>query len=344
MLFALLCTLGLNTLDMSRWHHPVGYAKAPLYADGRLILWDAGEGRIKVYAFADWSVRPELVWASKGEGEGPGEIPKGATIHNFALDAVTGRLWLSHRYGYSVFDRQGRFITRHKIPFNESKIVVIDDILFMTPVNRMRMPWLMVSSPIQTQEKPTWRVDSLHHPPINAAGDYIDPGIEIAMGPERFFRYDANIGELTAVGREGRIEWHVRLPIVVPPAARVEDFQEFTYGQRFAMIRIESSTSGLLVDKNAVTLLEKQFVPELVTERRKIENSRDQDTGELEAFRVLTRVDAKTGEIMGRFAYPIMQKAVSLLAMRDSKILFFDMDEGNRLHLVDEKELERLPQ
>ncbi len=47
---------------------------------------------------------------------------------------------------------------------------------------------------------------------------------------------------------------------------------------------------------------------------------------------------------MGRFAYPIMQKAVSLLAMRDSKILFFDMDEGNRLHLVDEKELERLPQ
>ncbi|MDJ0839823.1 MAG: hypothetical protein QNK37_25125 [Acidobacteriota bacterium] len=324
---------------MSRWEEPVGYATQVLWVDQRLFLWDEADSKVKAYVFQGESSQPRLQWMSNSSGEGPREIPKSIQGNNLAFDRTTGKLWFSHQRGVVILDSGGNVVANHKLPFNEGQIAVRENVPYLTTIDRMNLQWFMVSGPIWDRKAPRWILPNLHDLPVNHEGNYIDPGTEITIGADSLFRYDANIGELTAVDLKGELAWHIRLPMKMPGLLTVEDYKTYRFGKSFTVVRLFQDTSGMVAAGDHLYILEKQHITELRTENGTVENIRDADSRDLIPFRLLTKIDQKTGEIIRRVGYPYMQHSVQLLAERGKSFLFFDMEEGNRIYRVADRQL-----
>jgi len=105
-----------NIIDMSAWVDPIYQGEAPLLTGSLFLIFDRSNGELCLYDFSQGNglEAPKQLWRSGGFGQGPGEFPEGYKINQIAFNSATQEIWVSHAFGFNVFNSRGSFVTYHK--------------------------------------------------------------------------------------------------------------------------------------------------------------------------------------------------------------------------------------
>jgi hypothetical protein len=106
-----------STMDMSAWADPIYQGEAPLLSGSLFFIFDRSNGELCLYDFAQGTgpEAPKQLWRSGGFGQGPGEFPEGYKINQIAFNYATQEIWVSHAFGFNVFNSRGSFVMYHKM-------------------------------------------------------------------------------------------------------------------------------------------------------------------------------------------------------------------------------------
>ena len=75
--------LGTKTLHLEQWPTPVYFAGKIVLSHERLYIEDRFDNKIKAFDVSSGLEKPKFLWATPGEGDGPGEKPKGWRQSNY---------------------------------------------------------------------------------------------------------------------------------------------------------------------------------------------------------------------------------------------------------------------
>jgi len=105
-----------GAIDMSAWVDPIYQGEAPLLSGSLFYIFDRSTGELCLYDFAQGNGidAPKQLWRSGGFGQGPGEFPEGYKINQIAFNSATQEIWVSHAFGFHVFNSRGSFVKYHK--------------------------------------------------------------------------------------------------------------------------------------------------------------------------------------------------------------------------------------
>ena len=317
--------------DTSRWNTPLEFGTVPLLHSNILYALDKFDGKLKAYAVNGGFNSPELLWQTPGEGNGPGETPKGVVYRNISYDTLTDRVWLIHSLGFHVFNKDGTFHRYIKRPYSESHLIARKDALYMTsPANlKARKAILKVSS---EGGKPKWMIPNSIGIPVFEDGGLLNPEPELYSIEETFVYYDSTTGELLAVNKDGdEVLVAYNKMVYYPDEGPVDSIPQLKSGKRFRLYRRLYPRSGVVKKDGSYLCLGLAQGKGIQTASGA---SMKKDLGSnIGLIRILSRISSQ-GKLTGRFFHPLLHDNLFLLAIYKGKLVFFEWEEGHQIYVL----------
>jgi hypothetical protein len=302
----------------------------PKSEDNQLLIYYQYDLSLKVYALDEGLQNPRLLWKSPGAGMGPGEIPKGALVNNIAVDREKSRVWVSHRNGYVIFDKNGAFVRNIKVPYSESRIIVEGNQLWSTSYEPLRDRTL-IRSVVLGSKQPRWSMPFYQGIPFNEKGSIVREDPELARFEQTFYCYDAILGDLYAVNPGGSLQYYVNIPQQVHPNLIPIKYKDsIDYKSGFSLSSLPNSDSGLAIDGTQLHLVRKRIGKRVSLESGVFVLNEK----EVVSYRTLMTLNRENGEILGEHFHEVFAKIVLLVGKRDNSFLLFNMESGDRFYQV----------
>lgn len=321
------------TLDLTTLSEPVLYGHAPLIVADRLFIYDKFDARVKAYVLSDDKTALRFLWATPGAGMGPGEIPKGAWVNNLAWSQSDGNLWVSHRYGFTIFGTDGQFFRNLKRPYSQAQVAIVDKSMILTSGNSIKTR-ILLQKINPRKEAPDWTLPSLHGIPVNEKGAFIEDVLELVPIDGGYALYNLTLGHLYVVDLAGELDMFLELPFQRYEAFTIEDYNDdYQYGRgQFTLTRLPegSNLSGIVQDGNKLWVTLQTYCRGVQT------NEGTYDTTDERGYPTLTRVlcvvDLDKGTIKGKyFAPPLQDMQYSLLQIDAQALWVFETEHGEKL-------------
>ena len=230
--FCYLPLLGMDTPNLEQWPTPVLFAGKIVLNHERLYVEDRFDNKIKTYDVSHGLEKPKFLWATRGEGDGPGEKPKGSRVNQITVDSEDGMVWISHSYGYLGYKPDGTFVAAKKVPFNHSWLVMAQPLVCNTSPELLRDRYIMTMTDRGTGNM-LWQIESQQGIPMNREGRIIGGAPELYYQDKHYFSYQATSGELVMADSQGVLQLHLFVPQTLHPDLVVDTFDEsFRYNRK----------------------------------------------------------------------------------------------------------------
>ena len=339
-LLLLCCCLPLwamETYNLNNWEeHP--FAGGLCQAGERMVVFDPFDGKVRAYHVGAGYERPPLLWSGPGFGQGPGQIQSTSPnlLKSISLDPETGHCWVSHAFGWLVFDTNGALIHENKIPYQAAVILPVPGGVIRTGADPLTQRSIAALYTLEDDE-PRWTLD---HPnpelPMNETGAFLMPYLELFRLGNDLYSLDGNIGELIRFTKSGEILWIKMLPIHRIELLRLGGYGPYIRGERHSETSAINGRSGMVqVDRHPgeLLLLTPWLADKMPTKKHGV---LDPILPEPVSFKLLTRVDPLTGEVLGRYVHPqLSTRLIALAAARGNRLLLWDQGDGESLFQAD---------
>jgi len=331
-----------KTFAMEDWKPGVLFGDRLVVFKDQIYVHDTYDEKIKVYHIGEGLDSPVFLWNTPGPGAGPGEIPKGAMVNNLTINPTTSRLWVSHRYGFTIYDPDGIHVKNMKMPFNQSWLSIDGEQICTTSFNTLKHRTLLTYGQIG-KRAPHWELPMPHGIPLSKKGRFLKASPELYRDQNHFIYYNAAIGELALVTETGNLEMLIHVEQALPESLSLDGYNEkFRYGKDpMSVSHLPFGYSGVVRQKGVITLLSLAFCSSIVT-KEGVAEIPPQD-GKPGAVKRITEIDAETGQVLGHYYHPVSREWIYLLQQKSNgNFLFFDMGTGTHLYSVSRSALQRI--
>ncbi len=329
-----------QTYAMEDWKPAVLFADRLVMSGDTLFVHDKYDGKIKAYQVKDLN-SPVFLWETPGSGAGPGEIPKGAVINTLVVNATTSHLWVSHRYGFTIYDANGKHVKDMKMPYNQSWLSIHGDKICTTSFNTLKHRTLLTYGQLG-KRAPLWEIPMPHGIPVSKMGRFLKANPELYHEQNQFIYYNSTLGELALVTETGHLEMLIIVEQALPDSFSLDDYNEkFKYGKDpMSISSLPFGYSGIVQQGGVITLLSLAFCSEVVTPNgvAKIPS----DDGRPGAVKRITEIDAESGRLLGHYYHDLSQNWLYLVKRKGHDFLFFDMSTGAHLYSLKRSALQKI--
>jgi hypothetical protein len=252
-------------IDMSAWADPIFQGEAPLLRGSLFYIFDRSNGELCLYDFAQGNgpEAPKRLWRNGGFGQGPGEFPEGYKINQIAFNSATQEIWVSHAFGFHVFNSRGSFVTYHKMNVsggNRAWVSFLDGQTVFSafnPLHERVIAQFAANSCLSTShsfgqciEK---KVSHLHGIPVKSGEATKGKEVLLMEGQElysyqgKLYHWDPILGEMVILSNNGDIlNFISRLHFLVPNGEEEIQYTEKLHMTSYLMADHPQKNTGLV--------------------------------------------------------------------------------------------------
>ncbi len=331
-----LCVFGYEKIDMAKWDNPVYFTTNIRIHDDLISVFDSKEWKLKLYDVSKGLESPTLLWETAGAGPGPNEIPKDTKVNNVAVDLNHSEVWMSHQYGFKVYDLHSGVQKRNTVmPFNAAWVEISAGSVFITSEKpfqkRVVLQELKGTLDPKVDDLSPFIVSSIEHPtgiPVTDSGAFLNLRPELFFLNGKFYAWEFIIGELCIIENNQitafeRIPQHHYLSKRMKPVS----YDGIANQPSMQVMGIPFPECGMVYSEG--TIWTSLFCP--------------RDPYPLRAF---VQLD-ENGKIVGKYTHQLFKDFESifrcyLLSLEDHTFIVFDAVEGDTIYKIPKRELIKL--
>lgn len=322
-----------GVIDSEEWTVPVFRSVAVHLHNAHFFVFDGAEGMVKAFDVSkDWQ-DPKHLWSTAGEGQGPGEFPRGTAINNLTTDPGGDELWVSSFHGISIFDAQnGRHLRDIKATYFKSWVLVEDDAVYTTTKNSIfdrtllrRWDKSTLVGPQSWDESPLWRIEHPTLVPVNKKGEALAEHHEVFRIGDRLMVFNFTLGTLSQISSDGTILSYEEVSSWRwSDDFEVDDYLPSDKFKKRLALRRSLQNSGYARDGDFFWVAAYGPLP-----FREVMTTKGRKVGLTE--KILIKLSAD-GQALGYYRHPLLNThrgRHKMLGMHSKSLLFYTIEEGN---------------